>query len=637
MKRSRYLCRVLSRLKRSFMLELVVLLAASIPLLAPLLAPGYLRGDDAAYTPWRALELLEALKGGVLFPRWSQDLFYGYGFPLFNYYSPLSLYQVVVLSGFGLLSLLTASKLAFGIDLLLAGVGGMVLGRTIGLGRLAALAAGILYMYSPHTAREVYLRSGLPTIAALALLPFVLAAFVRLAVRKNLVSVALCAFLVLAAVLIHNLTSVLTLGMTTALSVVHFWKVRDSRALSLSLVAVLLGLGLSSFFLVPALADLRLSHTESLAVEDLDFHNYFVDPLGGTSALLASRVADKPNGIPTSGPIDLHIAYPYESLPVKLGFFQGLLMALSVGAILAHKRLNSWLLAVALTAVVLYYLHSCWSQWLWEHFPILPPFQYPWRMLGPMGLCIALLGAWALSFLAGKKRLIAVALVLSATMIAGRWGLPTELGPLENGLQLTRQDVALRDYQDRSHLGTMTYAQFLPLSVQWDRDKLKVGDLLPRYDKYYPPERWVDKTAFLQLDVRGWISAARSGQQWMEARVQADEPLMVAFHTVYFPGWTGYVDGKQVPIEPTSWQTDDAGRPFALGICQVPVPAGDHLVRIQFENTPLRFWSSLASLVSLLIVGALLFVAIRRRYGWKVAPIIGPRSWALPTRPSRRH
>ncbi len=151
---------------------------------------------------------------------------------------------------------------------------------------------------------------------------------------------------------------------------------------------------------------------------------------------------------------------------------------------------------------------------------------------------------------------------------------------------------------------------------------LNVGDLLPRYDMYYPPDSWVGKTAFLQPGARGWIVAARSGQQWMEARVQAGEPLLVAFHTVFFPGWAAYVDGRQVPIEPTPWQVDEDSRGFDLGICQVPVPAGNHVVRIQFENTPLRFWSSLVSLLSVLIAGVLLFLGIKRRSRLKAASIV---------------
>jgi uncharacterized membrane protein len=41
---------------------------------------------------YRLIEFDHALRHGVLFPRWSPDLVYGYGFPLFNYYAPLPYY-----------------------------------------------------------------------------------------------------------------------------------------------------------------------------------------------------------------------------------------------------------------------------------------------------------------------------------------------------------------------------------------------------------------------------------------------------------------------------------------------------------------------------------------------------------------
>src|SRR5262249_20254481 len=46
---------------------------------------------------------------------------------------------------------------------------------------------------------------------------------------------------------------------------------------------------------------------------------------------------------------------------------------------------------------------SCWyltfaqSNWAWERVPGLPLFQFPWRMFGPLGICLAVAGAGALA------------------------------------------------------------------------------------------------------------------------------------------------------------------------------------------------------------------------------------------------
>jgi len=99
-------------------LEFIMLVFAALPAIVPLLAQGYLRGADYMDTPWRSLELLEALKEGVLFPRWSPDLFYGFGFPIFNFYSPMSFYEVVAMRIIGAPDLLQASKITFAINFL---------------------------------------------------------------------------------------------------------------------------------------------------------------------------------------------------------------------------------------------------------------------------------------------------------------------------------------------------------------------------------------------------------------------------------------------------------------------------------------------------------------------------------------
>lgn len=56
-------------------LDLALLLVLAMPALLPLTAHGlYLQGSDALDPPWRAFVLREALKEGILVPRWAPDL-----------------------------------------------------------------------------------------------------------------------------------------------------------------------------------------------------------------------------------------------------------------------------------------------------------------------------------------------------------------------------------------------------------------------------------------------------------------------------------------------------------------------------------------------------------------------------------
>jgi hypothetical protein len=77
--------------------------------------------------------------------------------------------------------------------------------------------------------------------------------------------------------------------------------------------------------------------------------------------------------------------------------------------------------------------------------------------------------------------------------------------------------------------------------------------------------------------------------------VQLTKMLLVFFDIHYFPGWRAYVDGEEVPIEPTQGQ----------GRISFVVPAGEHVIRLKFEELPLRMAADAISVFSLLVLLAM--------------------------------
>ena len=67
---------------------------AALTLLAawPVLRAGYPSIGDGLNHYYRLVEFAHLLRQGVWFPRWAPDLAYGFGYPLFNYYPPLTYY-----------------------------------------------------------------------------------------------------------------------------------------------------------------------------------------------------------------------------------------------------------------------------------------------------------------------------------------------------------------------------------------------------------------------------------------------------------------------------------------------------------------------------------------------------------------
>ena len=609
---------------RAVLLDLLLLVAVALPALLPLAAEGYLQGSDAVDHPWRSLVLGEALKNGIILPRWSPEFFYGWGFPFFNFYSPLSFYLPLLFESLLHAGLLDATKLAFASYLVLAGTGAYLLARQIFGYRAVALLAGVLYIYSPFTVSEVYVRSNLAGLSGLALLPFVLAIFVRLSQKPSLVLAGVGALLMAILIPSHNVTALVTFGLVAGLVVLGFSKSRNWRALALAGLALVLALGAASFFWAPAIGEKGLVHTEKLYAGDFNYQLHFVDPLGPVDSYLhtAGRWAE-PYLQTAWGPVDLHLAYPYGPPPYKLDLFQGLLLLVAAAGLLSARKRPALAIPLSLLAMLLLFLHTSWSRLLWDHISVLAMVQYPWRLTGPAGLCLALLGSWALSSLVPSRKALVMATFGIGAIASSLWMLPTGLGAFEAGQPLTVEGLKQWEDQVRNRFATMVDSQFMPLSVRWDN--MFQGDVIDRYPESYPAEGWVGEVAYIEPGSRAWILSARKGYQWMEAEVEAGEAVRLAFHTVYFPGWTAYLDGERVPVEPSGWEEYEYGRRAALGVSEVEVPEGRHLVRLVFEDTPIRYWSKVVSVASLAGIGLVfgLGLAARRKQGRPVGVWVG--------------
>lgn len=77
-------------------LPLVLALLLTLPALRPLWQPGLQQTDDGMHHIFRLFNLDLAIRAGHLGARWLADEGFGYGFPVFNFYAPLSYYAGLV-------------------------------------------------------------------------------------------------------------------------------------------------------------------------------------------------------------------------------------------------------------------------------------------------------------------------------------------------------------------------------------------------------------------------------------------------------------------------------------------------------------------------------------------------------------
>ncbi len=148
-------------------------LALTLFAIAPFLQPGYHWGaNDARHHVYFLFEFNRMIADGIWWPRWSPDFTFGYGYPFFNIYGPLSHF---IAQGFLTLGLgYTASIEAVFVAGILGSAAAMYLFVRSLFGRPAAVIAALVYTYAPYHLLNLYVRANLAESTAFVWLPLCL-------------------------------------------------------------------------------------------------------------------------------------------------------------------------------------------------------------------------------------------------------------------------------------------------------------------------------------------------------------------------------------------------------------------------------------------------------------------------------
>ncbi len=553
---------------------LVVIFLATLFVIFPFLRPGLPGTADAPIHLFRAAEWGRCWTEGVYYPRWAPDLAFGYGYPLFIFAPPL---PYVIIQLFHLLgaSLETATRLLPILCFLLAG-GGMYLFVREVMGSRGAVLAAVAYIYAPFQLREALIYGGnYPQLLAVAFFPFILWAIHRLVITGRARYMVMGAVLYGGLILSHNfhalVFSPLLLAYALLLLLLHG---KGRRFLDVGLT-VILGLGLTAIFWLPALYERRWCMAqEAFYLERSDLHLRFLD----WGELLAPPV-----------PLDSAAANPY--MPFSLGL-AALLLALVALLVFALKRSLEGLQAAFFLLVLLaaVFLMLPLSAPIWERMPFLATAEFPWRFMGLASVAVAFLAGASLHLLEGgrvegwKKTLALAGCLLFVWLTSAVYLYPPRPFVLYGTPSLAD---AVRFEVATQTIGTTTLGEYNPRWVE------AVPSTSPLVEDYLAG-RPLDK-----LDREALPDGVRADKLEHTAisdryHFQSAEPFVARFHTFYFPGWRAYLDGQPVEIEITKPE----------GLVAVTVPAGEHKLLLRFESTPDRAIGGLLSLASVLGLGA---------------------------------
>ncbi len=603
-------------IRRSIDPGLVLVVALTAFVLIPLLRnTGLPNGPDVLYHSYRVAEMNRSWSHGLLFPTWAEGFYLGYGSPLFHFYARLT-YVVAslfhVLLGLGALDALRA-LLALS---LLGCSSGMYLFAKRRFGRLSGIIAGLLYVYSPYLMyTEAYARGTYPELLSFALFPWLL--WRVDALRDKVSPVNFLSLVLLQAALInaHNLMALVLTGMTLAwiaFEAALQYLNREASRLAWrpavwALLAMALGAGAAATFWLPVLLESDSVHLQNLTVAGLlDYREAFVR----LSDLLAAPPIHDAGAI--NGLSELKI----------LGLAQWMLALLALAATAAlyirgyrslHPQSFLGILYFTIIALAMLILVLPGALPFWDSFRPIQFLQFPWRLLGPIAACLAIIGGANGLWLARLDSRPQISLAASLVALPILLAIPLFYVPEWRHETLDTSIAAYHAEETaKRQLGTTFTGEYRPRHVHSVPDP--TAHLLLDYADGYP----IDKLNHSILPAGSAAELIRNSPQAHEWRINTSQDFVAEIYNFYWLGWRAEIDGRPVEITPSPHH----------GLITFPVPSGEHKVRLYLGSTPARDLAAWASLLSILLsVGAA--TLLRRRWAmprpyWNIAPLSRP-------------
>ncbi|KKU55455.1 hypothetical protein A3H89_01095 [Candidatus Amesbacteria bacterium RIFCSPLOWO2_02_FULL_48_11] len=549
--------------------DVLLLCLILLPAVSWLVQPGYFTMHDDLQA-MRQLQMDKCLKDGQIPCRWSQDLGFGFGYPLFNFYPPLPYLPGLIFIRLGLSYLDTVKAvgiLGFGLTAFFM----YLLGKQF-WGRLGGVVSSAFYTYAPYHALDFFVRGAMNEFWAMAFYPAIFFTSYKLIETSSKKWIPLLSLSVAALMLSHNLMFMIFTPFF--LLWIIFWWIRFKSFKSLFPLAVssFWAAGLAAFFTLPVIFEQKFAHVETLVIGYFNYLSHFLD--------INQIFFRNYWGYGES------IYGPGDTMSFSLGYLHWLVPLTVLLLLLFVKKIRKlWyliLLLLLFTLTSLFMSHSKTTP-IWIAVSPLKFLQFPWRFLTLSVFFVSLISGAAGLLLSRKiiPYLLLLLLLLNANFFRPRLWHP--------------------DATDTQKFSGDSWRMQVTSGI---------FDYLPVWAPLPPPDPAGDDVNI--ITGRGIYSRLMKKTNRQRYQIFITTPTAVAeLQTFYFPGWRIWVDGREVAIDPS--------RDKFLGKMQVDLTSGRHDLIARFTNTPVRTVGNALSLVSWI---ALLFVLLSNKY----APSLRDRS-----------
>jgi hypothetical protein len=551
-------------LKKKFLLP-VLLLILTIPAFFFFLKPGSLywnMHDDMQMI--RQLEFEKCLKDGQIPCRWTPDLGFGYGYPLFNFYPPFPNIVGQVFRTFSF-SFTQSIKFTAVVQFILSALFMYILASSL-FGKLGGFVAALFYTYVPYHALNIYVRGAMNEAWAAVFFPLIFY-FARKIVLKpksnDIIGLGVSfAFLLLS----HN-PMVLTFTPILFVWVLFlFWQTYGLNFKKMIPIFIKLGISgvlsasLAAFFTLPLLFETKFIQVESMFQGYYSFSAHFVS----LKQMFLSNYWN--DGGSVWGPNDtmsFMIGFTHWVLAVLISFY-------FIITSIKNKKINKKLLLPTLLILMAFgtaFMAHEKSTFIWQIFTPLQKIQFPWRFLNHTAFLLSL-SAGILPYICQKifpKKFaliptILILIILFATNISHFY--PVHSGPVTDAEKFSGSSW-------ERQISASIY-DYLPKTASSAAKSVAI----PYIDNINPNEALIN------------MSGQKKGTDWLFFNLFLNQDAKVTISQLAFPNFEITDKGQKIDyeIEPE------------LGRMVVNLKNGDHQIYVKLKNTPIRTISNYISL-----------------------------------------
>lgn len=507
----------------------------------------------------RQLEMEKCFKDGQIPCRWTPDLGYGYGYPLFNFYPPLPYLAGQIFRGLGF-SFVTTVKLSTILLITLSALAMYLLASDL-TGSMGGFLAALFYTYAPYHAVNIFVRGAFNEAWSALFFPLIFYSSKKLLTNhQNAIYLFLLSLSWAGLLLSHNPMALTFIIFFAPWCLYWYWPFlikKDFKPFFKLLFSGLFSLALSAFYTFPVLFETKLVQIESMFE---NYYHYSVHFLSFRQLFFSNFWGDGPSVWMDPDGMSFAIGYLYWFIPLFI-FLYSLYK-------LVKKRNYKYLLPLLITllsflAIIL--THERFS-FLWLLLKPIQKIQFPWRFLNH-AMFFSSLSLTFLPKILNKiypKIIYIILPILSLTVLLlnYKYFFPVSYGPITDG-----QKFSGLAWNNQITSGIYDY---LPKTAS-TAAKSKAADIIDKVDP-----------SNTEYQLLGW----QKGTDWWLFNLQNETPAKFTLASLYFPNFK-LLDNQQelkYEVEPE------------LGRITINLDPGYHQIYLKFYDTKVRIISNYLSL-----------------------------------------